>query len=112
MQDKKTFTIALNGKQSDSVNIQDHQLLGLKMPAAWTAATVGFLGSTDNVNFATIYDDNGIEAQAIVDASRAVSLVSNALAIAPWPYIKLRSGTEALEVAQLAGRSIEIVMKA
>jgi hypothetical protein len=53
-----------------------------------------------------------VEAQAIVDASRAVSLVSNALVLAPWPYIKLRSGTEALEVAQLAGRSIEIVMKA
>ena len=102
-----TATIALNGSLSAAVDLNGGTPLRLEMPAAWTAAVVTFQFSHDGVTYRNLYDAAGTEYSVTVDASRAVVL--SPADFAGVRYIKVRSGTAASAVVQLAARSIGIV---
>ena len=99
-------TIAAAGNLSSAANIVTSMIFGLKMPAAWTAADITFQVSLDNVTYQNLYDETGTEVKVVVAASRFVRLPPGEWA--SYPYIKIRSGTAAAPVAQVAEAIIGI----
>lgn len=102
-------TIANAGSLSPAVAVHG-ALVGIIMPAAWTAANLTFqAGMTSGGPFYDVYDD-GTE-RAILSANivtgRMVAL--NLGLWLPVNYIKLRSGTSAVPVPQGADRVFTLV---
>lgn len=101
--------IALNASLSSAVEING-DLAALIVPAAWTAAAVTFQGSVDGETFFDIYD----AATERTIASGAL-VANHMLAVkkedwAAFTHIKIRSGTAAAPVVQLAERTIRVVV--
>jgi hypothetical protein len=109
----RTVTILNGASLSGDLDMgPESKLTGVIMPAAWTAASLTFQGSNDGVAFANVYDDGGTELSLTVAASRSVGLRRDArLAIAPWRYLRIRSGAAGAPVAQGADRVIEIISR-
>ena len=109
------FTIPLNGSTSEARDITDFQIGSLEMPAAWDAANLIVLAcNTYGGTYKPVYDDGGIKASIVTDASRMVSLSSNALALASLKFIKLMSVSAAdntTAVNQTAARLINMSVK-
>lgn len=111
---RRTATILNGASQSGEIDTMGGTLGGLIMPSAWTtAANISFLVSNvSGGTFVDLYDDAGSEVYISgVAASKAISFDSIALKIAPWRYIKLRSGLTAAAVNQGADRTLELIMK-
>ena len=115
--DKKTATIALNGTQSNAIDLEGYQLAALIMPAAWTASGgITFLASdTLDGTYGPVYDDTGTEVKVTAASGGAagtrIPIVQNAVALASLRFIKLRSGVAGTEVAQGAERIITLSLK-
>ena len=109
----KTATIAKDASLSDAVEIAGYHYMGIVMPAAWTtSATLTFQVSADGTTYQNLYDDSGAEVTVSgVAASISISLDALALKLAPWNYIKIRSGTASSAVNQAAARSITVILK-
>lgn len=100
-------TIAQGATLSDAQPIYGHDLVGLKMPAAWDTATVRIHVSDDGSTFYPVYDDGGNLYEATVDAARVISLDAAKLAAVPrFTHLKLESSA-----AQTAKREIGLVLR-
>lgn len=108
-----TATIAKNGTLSSVVNLNGYNKFTIIMPAAWTTAHITFQASSA---YAGIYVDLLTEAGSEVDIAVAANgvypLTTSSAYLSYLPYIKIRSGTSSLPVAQADARTITIVMKA
>ena len=82
-------TIAAAASVANGVYTQGRALVGILMPAAWTAASLGYDVSLDGVNWATAYDTNGNFEQTIVAASVFVCIPLSDAIFAP--YLRLKS---------------------
>lgn len=104
----KTATILNGASQSNTIQVAESvRIVGLVMPAAWTAAAITLLGSLDGQNFLPVHDAAGTEVTYVVDANRIVDLTNqrrNSLR-----FFRLRSGTTALPVVQLGDRAITVL---
>lgn len=115
--DTKTATIALNGTQSNAIDLEGYQLAALIMPAAWTASSgITFLASdTIDGTYGPVYDDSGVEVKVVAATGGAagtrIAISSNAVALASLRFIKLRSGIAGAEVVQTAERTIVLSLK-
>lgn len=110
-----TVTIANGASLSGALalNPGSRQLVGLQMPAAWTAASLTFAVSHDGVTFVPLYWDGAeytIAAAGGAAASRGVSLEPSAFA--GWPYVRVRSGTAGSPVNQGAERTLQVLTRA
>lgn len=102
-----TGTIANGASLSGTITLTG-EVVGILMPAAWTAASLTFRGSTDGTNFFDLYDDLGQEVTMPTAASRFLGVANNG------PFrglrsLQVRSGTAATPVNQGAARTITIV---
>ena len=106
-------TIANNGSLSGVCDLTTMRSIGIIMPAAWTAADLTFqVCDTAGGTFVNLYDSNGTEVDIAAAASKAYTLsAAMTRLIAPWRYIKVRSGTSGTPVNQGAQRLITIVGK-
>ena len=89
------------------------QIVGLQMPAAWTAASLTFDGSHDGTTFVPIH--HGAGAYAITAAQGAAASLGVSLAkeaFAGWPYVRIRSGIIGAYVNQVAARTIKVLTSA
>lgn len=110
-------TIANGASLSDAVDLTDNPgggsagcaLVGLQMPAAWTAAGLTLQGSMDGVNFANVYDQSGTEVTLTVAASRFIQL--NPADFAGFRKLKLRSGTSGAPVNQGQNSIIKVAFR-
>ena len=115
--DTKTATFAINGTQSNAIDLEGYQLAALIMPAAWTASGgITFLASdTIDGTYGPVYDDTGTEVKVVAATGGAagtrIAISSNAVALASLRFIKLRSGIAGAEVAQTAARTITLSLK-
>lgn len=102
-----TVTTSTDGL-SDIVDLGGLDIAGYTMPAAWTAASMTFLGSYDSTsNMQSLYTSTGGELAHAVAASRVVGAEVVYRAVAEGlRYIQFRSGTAATPVAQAASRTI------
>jgi hypothetical protein len=111
----KSATIAQNASQSEVIDLQDSEAVGLIMPGAWTAAAITFLAAEKpDGTFLPIYDDGKLEVTLAADklaVSTAIALDTISAKLRPFRYIKLRSGVAATPVNQEAARTIHVIGK-
>lgn len=107
----KSATIANGASLSGSVEIGSAKHIGIVMPSAWTTADLTFQVSYDGTNWQNLYNDSGVEVEVPAAASRNISLDVAALSLAPWQYLKIRSGTSGTAVTQGAARTLYVVCK-
>jgi len=100
------LTILNGASLSNAVPLFGGLLSVIEMPAAWTAATLTFQTSGDNVNFFNVYDELGTEVSSLADAARRIRLEPSQWAAIS--QIKIRSGTAAVPVNQGADRILYI----
>ncbi len=108
----RTAAIAESAALSAALDLggfRGQQIIGIEMPAAWTAAALTFQVSGDGTNYHDLYDDAGNELSFTVAASRMVSFTEDKRSIlSRWRYIKLRSGTTGTPVNQDAARTLRV----
>lgn len=110
--DFRTVTIAASASVSGEIDLEAYRLVGVVMPSGWTTAALTFTAaSTSGGTFQNVYDDAGDEVTVQAAASRSIGVDYAAGALAPWRYVKVRSGTSATPVAQAAERTITLVLK-
>jgi hypothetical protein len=98
-------TILSGASLSDSIDLQGARPVSLRLPAAWTAASITFQASEDGITFGDLYNALG-EVTYPAAASRFISLT-------PQDFlgcraIKVRSGTAGTPVNQGADRTIVV----
>ena len=77
--------------------------VGLIMPAAWDAANLSFqVCATATGTFADLYTEAGVEAKPASTPAqgKAYSLATLQPTIAPWRWVKVRSGLTGAAVTQ------------
>lgn len=103
-------TIAAGASLSDAVDLAGLSVIGLTMPAAWTAAAITVQVSYDGVTYVNLHDKAGTEYSITTAASRHVILPK--ADFESVRHIKLRSGTAGAAVVQVAQAVIKIVAAA
>ena len=107
-----TSTIANGQSLSGVIDLEGRTMVGIIMPAAWTAASLTFQAcATQTGTYSDLYDDSGIEVAVQAAAARAIAVDLAALKLAPWRYLRIRSGTSGTPVNQGAERILTLVVK-
>lgn len=104
-----TVTIANGASLSGAVDLGSASLVGIVMPAAWTAADLSFQVSADGVTYGNLFDTIG--AEYLIPSASAVAGQTISIPIADllgWRYLKVRSGPAAAAVAQGAARVLTL----
>jgi hypothetical protein len=105
---KTTVTIANGASLSSAGDLGGTRLVGIIMPAAWTAAALTFQVSYDGgTTFANLYDEYGLEYTVTADAGRAIKVP--ALDFLIGAQVKVRSGTSGTPANQGAARDLILV---
>lgn len=110
----ETISVTIPAGQSVSstaINLAGKQHVAFMMPSAWTAANLYYTAATTEGGTYNPVVADGIEVNEPTEASKAISVVGNALALAPLKFIKLCSGPSTSRVAQAADRIIEVQIK-
>ena len=103
-------TILTNASLSDAVDLEGGLLEGVLMSAVWTAATISFEGSLDNVNFYEIGD--GTAEISLVAAAGWLIVIPPGVLDGCGRYLKIRSGTSIAPVVQLlADRALTLLAR-
>lgn len=84
-------------------------LVGIEMPAAWTAANLTFQVSFDGDTYKDLYDKDGNEVTVTAAASRYIGLIPSLFA--GIRHLKVRSGTSGTPVNQGAARTLRLVVR-
>jgi len=107
-----TATIASGANLSDAIDFQAFSVLVVHMPAAWTAASIGFkVSNTQDGTYQAAYDDNGALLQ-IDSPAASKSYVSPAqLSACHWVKLWSQDGAGA-NTNQAAARSLRCGLKA
>lgn len=104
----RTATIANGESLSAAVDLDGSTIVGIIMPAVWTAANLTLQMSADDTTFNNVYDELGAEKTITAAASRYIPL--NPSDFLGADSFKLRSGTSGTPVNQGAARSIVVVL--
>lgn len=99
--------IANGASLSGLFYVGDGRLVGVQMPAAWTAASLSFQTSQDGTNFFDLYDNAGNEVVVTASASRQIVLDGFDSGI----WMKVRSGTSGTPVNQGAARTLTMTVR-
>lgn len=106
----RTATIANGASLSDAIQTDGSTLVGIIMPAAWTAANLTLQMSHDDSTYNNVYDETGTEKTIVASASRYILL--NPADFLGANSLKVRSGTSGTPVNQGADRSLIFVLYA
>jgi len=106
-----TFTIAKDASLSAGVYVGGARYFGIVMPAAWTEAAITFQVSPDGTTYQDLLNDGGTEVSVTAAAADNIGIATAATALAPWAWVKIRSGTSASAVTQAAARTLYLVTK-
>lgn len=108
-------TIASGASQSGEFQTNGMRIVGIQMPAAWTAAGITFLalvraptGAGSEV-FGLVQDDAGVEI-AITTPAADEYVAINGQKLVGLGRVKLRSGTAGVPVNQAAERALFVVL--
>lgn len=104
-----TVTLANGQSLSPVVDLNGKTLLAVVIPSGWTAAAMTFQGSSDNITFFDIYITTGEYASGTMAASQAV--VVDPTVFLAFRYLKIRSGTGASPVSQVADRILTLISR-
>lgn len=102
-----SVTIPSGQSLSAAIDLAGHILSRIEFPGAWTAAALTFQVSSDGVTWRDLYDEAGEVSFSSAGANHAIQLGGS---YGWWTirYLKIRSGTSAVPVAQAADRIINL----
>ena len=104
----QTLTIANGAALSEAFNFSGYSWMQIQMPAAWTAASLGFqVSSALGGTYVPLYDASGNLVEVAVAVDQAFAVPST-ITSASW--VKLWSETGGSGVNQGAARTIIVVM--
>lgn len=105
--------IAAGTALSNGAAIGDHVLVGIQMPAAWTAAAMTFQVSDDaGVTWVNLSDDTGAEVKLAANPTAGARIaILNLSPFVSVTFIKIRSGTGAAPVNQAADAVVGLVTR-
>jgi len=97
---------------SDPVQMHGYKLIAVLMSTGWDAGNLTFQGGlSSGATFSNIYSSTGGEVALTADASRLVALSeSEQSAVSSLPWLRLRSGTSAVPVAQSTSRALVLAL--
>lgn len=95
---KTTTTIAVGETVTDTIFQNEQVLVGIITGSVITADELTFLGSFDNENFYSIYNET--DEVSVTTASYARGYTLTPEDFLPWRFIKVREGNSASAVAQ------------
>ena len=101
-------TIANGASLTSAIHLDRNTVLGIGIPASWTAADLTFQGSMDNVTYYDLRNAAGVELQVPVTAGDGISFHPDDFRA--WLYLKIRSGTSATPVNQGADRVLDVAI--
>ena len=106
-------TIAAGGSQSNELNVGEGEITAISMPAAWTAANITFLGrALGGATFQPVHDQAGAEVTVTAAAGRYIALNETTRALLRGlTQLKLRSGTTAAPVNQVAAAEVTLMVR-
>lgn len=95
---------------SDIVDLKGYSLVGIQMPAAWTAADLTFQASADGTTFENLHvDTSDTEYTVQAAASRYIAIpLATTISVR---FLKVRSGTPAVPVNQGADRVLRLIAR-
>lgn len=105
-----TATIATGQSLSGEVDIGANSLVGIAMPAAWTAASITFQVSPDGGT--TWLELQTVSSEYTVTAAASQFIAIDPTALKGFNAIKVRSGTSASPVNQTSGATLTLIGKA
>ena len=101
---QETATIANGQSLSAAIDLKGRPLIGIVIPAAWTAAKRTFQVSLDGTTYNNLYNLQGDELTSEASTNRFIAMTQ--FEFLPVRYVKVRSGTSAVPVNQGAARTI------
>lgn len=102
-------TIAINTAISDAIDLKGLVLVGISMPADWTAANLTFQAAGPDGTYWNLYDAAGTEVSVTAAEDRFIAI--NPAAWEGVNRLKVRSGTSGTPVNQAAARTINLIVK-
>lgn len=106
--------VALGAATSGEVDLQGSSLLGIYTPSALTNSTISILASTTSGGtFVRINNElsQPVSIAVATNSSRAIGLDTWALAVSPWRYIKIQTGTATSPATEAAARTFYLATK-
>lgn len=100
--------IANGSSLGDGIDLGGSSVIGIQMPASWTAANLTFQASHDGVTYADLYDSAG---EFTVTAAASRFIVIDPTTLLGARYLKVRSGTAGAAVNQGAARTLVLIVK-
>ncbi len=104
-------TIPAGQSQSEEIALGGRTLVGILMPAAWTAAAMTFLAGAVSGTLRKLVDKAGTELSITVAVDTYIYLPAVNSDLAGVRYLVLRSGTAATPVNQAAARVLQLVCR-
>jgi len=105
-----TTSIANGAALSSAVNTADHEYGIILMPAAWTAASIGFQISYDNSTYYKLYDHDGNLLQVDSPAASGAYQIPNAAMTARYMKLWSQNGS-GTNTNQAAARTVKLLLK-
>lgn len=102
-----TAAIASGQSLSAPVNLGGRIPVGVYMPASWTAAGLSFQASPDGSTWYDVHEPGG---EVTVAASPGIYVSFDPLPFYGVNFLKIRSGTSGVPVAQGASRSLTMML--
>lgn len=108
-----TASIPNAGSVTPTIDLGGVCLVGFIAPADWTAAALNIDVSVDNSRWisAGVYDSTGVQTATypslVANSAYSVDMQS----LMPFRYVRFRSGTSAVPVAQAAQRDFAIIAR-
>ena len=100
-----TIDVSADDDLSDGIHLGDAAVVGIMMPAAWSAANIGFQASVDGTTYGVVVDNAGTP--IVVTAPAAGEFVTlDADLLTGAEYIKVSSSA-----LQAADRTISLALK-
>lgn len=110
-----TVAIGSGASLSAEIDTTGRSLAAILIPSDWTLADLTFqIASASGGTYMDLYDDQNNEIRVVigaVGAARALGLDSVAFALAPFRYIKIRSGPSAGAVNQVGAKTLTLIFK-
>lgn len=105
----ETTTIANGESVSGTIDTKGRSLVGVIMPASWTAARLTFQVSLDGSTWNDLYNLYGDEFTSEAAASRFVAM--SPYEFLPVRYVRIRSGTSGTPVNQGGARTLKLMTR-
>lgn len=108
------LTILSGAALSETLQLDGRALVGIFMPAAWTAASLTFQASLDGTTWANYYirvDNTTLSELTITTPAASVFVAVDPTLFAGVTYLRIRSGTSGTPVNQGADRVLTTILR-